>query len=277
MRRAAVLWHGEPVGRLVAGESMLTPRVELRAADFLDGEARERVRQRLASFRQGRDRSPPRAALRRPGAAARRRRARLSCSSLSTRSAVSRPRDVAAPLKALDITSRRALGRLGVRFGRETIYVEPLLGIDAVRFRALLWAVRHGRAVPRLPGARSRGKAIAVDPDLPASFYAAIGRRVIAGLALRPDRLERLAAAARGRARLGRFAGDAELAAIAGVAPGELRGVLLALGYRAVIEEGDEFFIAKPRRRGAPPPIGSRPKPPREGHPFAKLKELKFA
>ena len=58
---------------------------------------------------------------------------------------------------------------------------------------------RHGRAVPRLPGARNRGKAIAVDPDLPASFYAAIGRRVIAGLALRPDRLERLAAAARGR------------------------------------------------------------------------------
>ena len=93
----------------------------------------------------------------------------------------------------------------------------------------------------------------------------------------RPDRLERLAASARGRARLGRFKGDSELAEIAGVAPGELRGVLLALGYRAVIEEGDEFFIAKPRRRGTQPRDGARPRPPREGHPFAKLKELKFA
>ena len=48
-----MLWHGEPVGRLVAGELILMPRVELRAADFLDGEARERVRQRLASFVRG--------------------------------------------------------------------------------------------------------------------------------------------------------------------------------------------------------------------------------
>jgi len=67
------------------------------------------------------------------------------------------------------------------------------------------------------------------------------------------------------------------MAAIAGVAPGELRGVLLALGYRAVIEEDNEFFIAKPRRRGTQPRAGARARPPREGHPFAKLKELKFA
>jgi ATP-dependent RNA helicase SUPV3L1/SUV3 len=271
-----VLWCGEPVGRLVAGESMVTPRVELRAGDFLDGEARERVRQRLASFVRGEieTRLTPlfaaqALALDGPG--------RGIVFHLVDTLGCLPAADVAAPMKALDMQSRRALGRLGVRFGRETIYVEPLLGIDAVRFRALLWSVRHGRAVPRLPGARQRGKALAVDPDLPASFYAAVGRRVIAGLALRPDRLERLAATARNRVRLGRFTGDPEFAAVAGVAPGELRRVLLALGYRAVIEAGDEFFIAKPRRRAAGPPVGARPKPPREGHPFAKLKELKFA
>ena len=116
----------------------------------------------------------------------------------------------------------------GVRFGTESVYVEPLLGAEAVRFRALLWAVRHGRPVPPLPGARSRGKAIAVDPDLPASFYAAIGRRVLGGLALRagPAGAARRGRA-RARARAGRFAADAELAALAGVALGRLRGVLL--------------------------------------------------
>ncbi len=273
--RGGVLWRGFPVGRLVAGESILTPRVELRGSDFLDGEARERVRQRLQLFVKGEieTRLAPLFAaqalpLGGPG--------RGIVFQLADRLGCLAAEDVAAPLKALDLPSRRALGRLGIRFGRETIYVEPLLGIEAVRFRALLWAVRHGHTVPKLPGVRHRGKAIAIDPDLPASFYAAIGRRVIGGLALRPDRLERLAASARGRARLGRFAGDAELAAIAGVAQAELRRVLLALGYRAVIEQGDEFFIAKPRRRGAQP-VGSHPRPPREGHPFAKLKELKFA
>ena len=108
---------------------------------------------------------------------------------------------------------------------------------------------------------------------MPLSFYAAIGRRVVDRWALRPDRLERLAAAARERARVGRFAADGELAALAGVAPGELRGILLALGYRAVIEGDQELFVAGRRRRAASP-VARRP---REGNPFAKLKELKFA
>ena len=274
--RGAVLWRGDPVGRLVAGESALTPRVELRAGDFLDGEARERVRQRLQLFVRGEIEgrlAPLFAARALPLGGPGRGVVFQLVDALGCLAAA----DVAAPLKALDVPGRRALGRLGIRFGRETIYVEPLLSLESVRFRALLWAVRHGRAVPPLPGARQRGKAIAVDPDLPPSFYAAIGRRVLGGLALRPDRLERLAVSARDRARLGRFIGDAELAAIAGVAPGELRGVLLALGYRAVIQEGDEFFISKPRRRGTPAHRGSASKPPREDHPFAKLKELKFA
>ena len=96
------------------------------------------------------------------------------------------------------------------------------------------------------------------------------------GLALRPDRLERLAAAARDRARTGRFVGDPELAAIAGVTAAELRRVLLALGYRAVIEGDDEFFIGMPRRRATAAQARSHRKP-RDGHPFAKLGELKFA
>ena len=49
-----------------------------------------------------------------------------------------------------------------------------------MRFRALLWAVRQGRPVPRPPSARRVAKAIEIDPGVPASFYAAIGLRVIA-------------------------------------------------------------------------------------------------
>jgi ATP-dependent RNA helicase SUPV3L1/SUV3 len=269
----AVLWRGEPVGRLVASDAILAPRVEVRAGDFLDGEARERVRQRLQLFVKGeieRRLAPLFAAQALPLAGPGRGLVFQLVDALGCLPA----EDVALSVKALDTPVRRALGRIGIRFGGATIYVEPLLGAEIVRFRALLWAIRHGRAVPLLPGARNRGRAMPVDPDLPASFYAAIGRRVLGGLALRPDRLERLLAACRDRGRLGRFAGDGELAAIAGVAPDELRRVLLALGYRAIIEEGGEFFIARPRRRSPRPAPRSRPRP---GHPFAKLQELKFA
>jgi ATP-dependent RNA helicase SUPV3L1/SUV3 len=274
----AVLWHGAPVGRLMAGESVLVPRVEVRAGDFLDGEARERVRQRLALFVKGeieRRLAPLFAAQALPLSGAARGLAFQLADALGCLAAAA----VAAPVQSLDAAGRRALARVGVRFGTETIYVEALLGADATRFRALLWAVHHGRAVPLAlqTGLRRRGRALAVDPELPQSFYAAIGRRVVGGLALRPDRLERLAAAAaaRQRARLGRFAADDELAALAGLtAPDDLRRVLLALGYRAVIEGGAEFFVGRKRRQAH---ASAGAKPPREGHPFAKLTELKFA
>jgi ATP-dependent RNA helicase SUPV3L1/SUV3 len=271
-----IFWHGGPVGRLSAGEMLLAPRIEIRAGDFLDGEARERVRQRLQSFVRTeieRRLAPLFAIQSLPLSGA----ARGIAFQLSAALGLIPTGEVAAAPAALDRASRKALTRLGVRFGTETVYVEPLLGPESVRFRALLWAVAQGRAPPKVPGGRRAGAAIAVDPDIPPSFYAAIGRRVVADLALRPDRLERLAAATRERARAGAFAADAELAALGGVAPGALRQVLLALGYRAVIEGEREFFIAGPRRRGAETRKRRRGALARTDHPFAKLKELSFA
>ncbi len=268
-------WRGGPVGRIVAGETILAPRIEVQASDFLDGEVRERVRQRLQLFVKG---------------AIERRLAPLFAAQALPLQGIGRglvfqlvdalgcipTADVAEALRALDRQTRRSLGRVGVRFGTESIYIEPLLGAETARFCALLWAIRHSCAVPSLPGARRRGRAIIVDPELPASFYAAIGRRVLGGWAMRPDRLERFASALRERARAGRFVADAELASIAGVASGELRRLVTALGYRAIIEQEQEFFIGKPRRRN-PPESMRRRVAPRDGHPFAKLKELNIA
>jgi hypothetical protein len=115
-----------------------------------------------------------------------------------------------------------------------------------------------------------------VDPALPPSFYTALGRRLIGGLALRPDRLERLSVAARERGRSGPFVADAGLAALAGVAVGDLRRLLLGLGYRGLIRDGMELFVPRPRHfNGAPSRRARRQSP--DGHPFAKLKQLKFA
>ena len=252
-----------------------SPRVEVQAGDFLDGEARERVRQRLQLFVKGeieRRLAPLFAAQALPLQGIGRGLVFQLVDALGCLATA----DVAEAVRALDRQTRRSLGRVGMRFGAESIYAEPLLGAETARFRALLWAVRHSRAVPPLPGARHRGKAIMVDPDLPASFYAAIGRRVLGGWALRPDRLERLAAVLRERARAGRFVADGELASLAGVAIGELRRIVTALGYRAIIEHEQEFFIGRPRRRNVPESLRRRV-PLRDGHPFAKLKELNIA
>jgi len=271
-----LLWRGGLVGRLAAGDGLLTPRVDVTAGDFLEGAARESVRQRLQAFVRGEieRRLKPLFVLRDlPLGGVARGLAYQLVDALGCL-----PAEAASEqLRALDRASRRAFGRAGVRFGAESLYVEPLLGAESTRFRALLWAVSKGRASPPLPGARAMGKALTVVPGLPTSFYGALGRRIIDGLALRPDRLERLSAAARERGKTGPFAADPEWAVLAGVAAGDLRRLLLGLGYRALVRDGTELFVARPRRlSGAPRRAQCRPVA-QDGHPFAKLKQLKFA
>jgi ATP-dependent RNA helicase SUPV3L1/SUV3 len=267
-------WQSGYVGRMVPGESLLTPRAEALGGDFLEGEAREKVRRRLQEFIRNE--------------IERRLAPLFSAQALSLRGGarglvfqlvdalgcVPAPATRSAMLEPAD---RSALSRLGVRFGTESIFFEPLHRADAVRFRALLWAVRQGQPVPRLPSARSLAKPIEVDPALPASFYAAIGLRVVEGLALRPDRLERVAAAARRLARTGPFPARPELAATAGVELPRLRRLLRGLGYRPVFEAGEEVFIARPRRRRDVGEAERRRGLAGDSHPFAKLRELNLA
>jgi ATP-dependent RNA helicase SUPV3L1/SUV3 len=268
-------WRGGSVGRLTAGEQTLTPKAEPLAGDFLEGEARERVRRRLQEFLRGeieRRLAPLFAARALPLGGVGRGLVFQLVDALGCLPAV----ETGSQVAALDPPDRTALSRLGVRFGTESIYFEPLLRADAMRCRALLWSVRHGRPVPQLPSVRRLTKPIETDPVLPPSFYAALGLRVLDGFALRPDHLERLAAAARRLGRGGRFATGAQLTAIAGVERPALRRLLAALGYRAVIAGGQETFIMRPRRQRETDKSRRR-LPLGEGHPFAKLKELKLA
>src|SRR5215469_744507 len=214
-----LLWRGGAVGLMVAGESLLTPRAEALAGDFLEGEGREKVRRRLQGFLRNeteRRLEPLFAAQALPLGGIGRGLVFQLVNALGCVPVVGIGRQIAA----LDPPDRSALSRLGVRFGTESIYFEPLLQADPMRFRALLWAVRQGRPAPALPAARRLLKPIEADPSLPASFYEAAGLRVVGGIALRPDRLERVAAAARRLARHGPFPAGAVLVAIAGLRPG---------------------------------------------------------
>ena len=143
-------------------------------------------------------------------------------------------------------------------------------------FARCLWAVRHGRGVPALPPTRRLAKAIEIDPALPQSFYAALGFFVAGGLALARGPAERLAATARRLARQGALAADERLAAIAGVD----QGALVRLLDSARLSRGDRGRDRDLRRAAAAAPRAddrSDPPPARDGHPFAKLQELKLA
>jgi ATP-dependent RNA helicase SUPV3L1/SUV3 len=269
---AMLRWRGALAGRLVAGDSLLSPRVRPVLDDGIASDARDRVRRRLEAFLReeiGRRLAPLFAARDLPLGGAGRGLVFRLVDALGALPAAA----VAGQVASLAPEERAALSGAGLRFGSEAVYFEALLRADSLRLRALLWGVRHRHPVPPLP-ARRLGRVWAVDPALPASFYEAIGLFVRGRWALRPDRLERLAAAARRAARQAPFAADAALADAAGVAVSRLPRLLEALGYRTLRDAAGTRFLPPPRRRNR---RAEDRVLPREGHPFAKLRELKFA
>jgi ATP-dependent RNA helicase SUPV3L1/SUV3 len=267
-----IAWSGGVVGRLLAGESVLAPRVEPLPGEFLDGELREMVRRRLAAFLRDEIR-------RRLAPLFRARESNLSgagrglvyqlAEALGSLAAAA----VQAQRAALDAVDRKALARLGIRLGTEFVYLDRLLKPDAVALRGLLWSLWHGASLPaRVPEAGSL--ALPRDPSLAAEFYGALGYAVLSDRVLRVDRVERLAAAARRLTRQGGFPPTPELAAIAGSALADLVAFLPALGYRAIVEESGITFVT-PQRRSAAVPMKRRAAS--EDHPFAKLRSLRVA
>ncbi len=224
---AEILWRGAAVARLAAGDTALSPQVEVLSSDLLDPPLRERVRSRLAPWLGAhlrrtlaplfelRDRAPAGAAR------------GLAFALAEGLGAVAR-RTVAEQVDVLSGEERRTLGRLGVNLGRLSVFLPGLLRPEAMRLRARLHAVRHGqRPEPGPDGPPSAPN----DLRRPLGFYLACGYLPLGPRAVRLDRLERAAALLAHLARGGPFVPPRELGPILGCPPGELATLLSAMGY----------------------------------------------
>jgi ATP-dependent RNA helicase SUPV3L1/SUV3 len=264
-----VLWRDGGVARLTAGDHVLQPRVDVLPAEFLDGAHRDTVRRRLAEVVRDQIRHPLAPLFRLAEASLEGASRGLAYQLVEALGTLPQAR-IDGQATALDKPARKRLAGLGVRLGTEVVYLEPLLNPRAAAMAGLLWAVRAGAPLP-VPALR--GVAPIRDAGLADGLYEAMGYRVLGSRALRVDRVERLAMAARRLARQGPFAPVPELVAIAGCRKDELPGVLASLGYRAVMDASGVTFHA---RRRPPPRKPARRAPPADG-PFAKLGVLRLA
>jgi ATP-dependent RNA helicase SUPV3L1/SUV3 len=241
---AELLWRGAGVARLIAGESALSPQVEVLASDLLDPPLRERVRRRLASWLEGHLRSVlgPLFALREgaPAGAAR----GLAFALTEGLGAVAR-RTVARQVAVLTPADRRQLSRLGVTTGRLAVFLPALLRPEAMRLRARLFSNRAGRRAEAGPDGPP---SVPCDPQQPSAFYLACGYLPAGPRTVRLDRLERAAAVASRLSREGPFIPPRDLASILGCRPDQVPAVLAAIGY---VERDGQFERRARRRPGA--------------------------
>lgn len=290
-------WREAPLGRLVAGDSPLVPRIAVDDSEFLDGAARERIRQRTEIWlkRFLRNRLGPLYALEQaPLQGAARGLAFQLAEALGTL-----PRAlVREQLRALTREERRMLARLRVRIGAQSLYLTSLMKDSAIRLRALLWSVFRGEEMPDLPELESSALWGPLARD--SGFCHALGYLCLRyggrDLAMRADRLERLGQQAhRRQARAAReegFVADQELLALADGEPQVLKAALGAIGFRSEARGEELRFYRRRRRRdarasrgdekqqGHKPKVASRRRSPGRAHvaadsPFAVLKLLK--
>jgi ATP-dependent RNA helicase SUPV3L1/SUV3 len=274
------------VGRLVKGPQPFAPRVEPLASELLEPAMRERLRARLEAWLAAHlDRQLPALAAARDADLSGPARGILYQLAEGL-GALSR-RAVEGLVDGLGPGERKALAGLGVRLGRDSVYLAPLMRPRAVRLRALLWSV-HRQVTP--PALDPEATVVPAADDAPADFYTACGYRRTGALAIRMDRAEKLAAEARKLARQGPFVATPKLAAAAGCGLSELPALLAGLGFRRREDESGVSFTAGQRARrpqGKRPqgkrPQGKRPKGKRSPHkapatnpcsPFSVLRDL---
>ncbi|MDH5748904.1 MAG: helicase-related protein, partial [Rhodospirillales bacterium] len=227
-----VLWRDEPVARLVRGPDVLRPAVDPLTSDLLEGEDRERIRCRVSRWLEAAVSLVLRPLLHAgkvdlPGAA-------RGLVFQLTESLGSMPRASAeTQIQSLSQDDRRRIRKLGIRLGRQSVFMPALLKPAQADLRGLLWAVHAGvDSAPPFPPQGRVSVPARVQGLWP--FFEACGFRPVGRIAIRIDMLERLAETAWELSRKGPFAAGPQLMSLAGCGPDDMPDILRACGYRAL-------------------------------------------
>ncbi len=191
-------WNGEAIGKLVAGDKTLAPRVRLLADEQLTGAARDKVENRASAWvaaRIGKLLGPLLVLENPPDLTG---VARGIAFQIAEALGVLDRARVADEVKGLDQTARAALRAHGVRFGAYHLYLPALLKPAPRALACQLHALKHGepgmKGLDELPSLAASGRtSIAVDEEIDKGLYRAAGFRVCGNRAIRVDILERLA------------------------------------------------------------------------------------
>ena len=247
-----VRWTGDAVGRLMAADDALHPRIRIISDERLSGAPREAVQTRLDLWLKTHIEKLLGPLFELSKAEDITGIARGIAFQLVEAMGVLDRSKIASEMKDLDQPSRAVLRKYGARFGAYHIYVPPLLKPAARALASLLWALKEANVdLSTLSGAQhlaSSGRtSFPIDKTLPRDAYRVLGYRQCGERAVRVDILERLADLIRpalswrenapGEKPAGAFDGRSfvvtqAMTSLTGSAGEDFASILRALGYR---------------------------------------------
>ena len=193
-----IRWTGAAVGKLIAGEDVLRPRLRVVADEQLTGAPRDAVEARLDRFVKSHLEKTLGPLFVLSAAADVTGMARGVAFQLVEALGVLDRQKVAEEVKGLEQPARASLRKYGVRFGAYHIYVPALLKPAPRALAAQLFALAHDGPQSKglddlLQLAGSGRTSIPLNREIDATLYRTAGYRVCGERAVRVDILERLA------------------------------------------------------------------------------------
>jgi ATP-dependent RNA helicase SUPV3L1/SUV3 len=253
-RNGHVLWRGEEIARLEAGEDPLKPTIVALVDEHVPGPDKARLQERLNTWIAELIGERLKPLVEMDGAQDIAGLARGIAFRLKENFGVLKRESVAEEIRALDQPARAQLRKYGLRFGAFNIYFPLMLKPASSELASVLWVLKRGAehgidiaAMPDLPRAGLTSMAVP-NADLEA-FYRAAGFHVCGPRAVRVDMLERLAdlirplltwrpdpanpgvPPPRGATGDGGFRSTPDMMSILGCSADELGNVFKALGF----------------------------------------------
>jgi ATP-dependent RNA helicase SUPV3L1/SUV3 len=247
-----IRWTGAAVGKLVAGEQVLRPRIRVVAEDHLTGAPRDAVEARLDKFAKSHLEKLLGPLFVLAAAEDVTGIARGVAFQLVEALGVLDRQKVAEDVKGLEQPARASLRKYGVRFGAYHIYIPALLKPGPRALAAQLFALAHegpqSKGLDELLQLAGSGRtSIPLNREIDPALYRTAGYRVCGERAVRVDILERLADLIRpalawregvaGAKPLGAVAGGGfavvnGMTSLTGASGEDFASILRSLGYR---------------------------------------------
>ena len=262
--QGGLMWGEQAVGKLIAGDDPLKPKVSAFVDEAAGPEVLEKVERRLNHFIDRKIASlfDPLLNLQRDetlNGLARGFAFRLvEGFGLLPRAAV------ADDVKALDQDARASLRKHGIRFGQFTIFMPLLLKPAPTRLRLLLWSL--AQKIDVFPEAPPPGLVtVPTDEQAPKGSDTMSGYRIAGARAIRIDMLERLADLLRVEDSRNGFEAKADMLSITGMTLEQFADLMQGLGYSADKGEREKVKAAAKVDGEVQPAEGSPNEPADEG------------
>jgi len=228
--QGGLMWGEYGVGKLIKGDDILSPRIEVFVDDEAGNEVLIKVQKRLRHFMERKINSTfePLLAMRDDEMVTGMARG-LAFRLVESLGVI--PRSVVAKdVKELDQDGRGLLRKHGVRFGQYTLFQQLMLKPAPTRLRLVLWSLFEG--LDEFPEAPPPGLVtIPETKGSPKGYYPRAGYRLAGDRAIRIDMLERLADLTRSQNVKDGFEANSDMLSISGTTLEQFSNMMEGLGF----------------------------------------------